>query len=140
MRFWVQNLLLPHEIPFYNNLVHARRGTPYIPLLSNKKKKFSLFSFFFFLNKVSLLTSLERNSSNFLYISFLGVNFENLSVEFHIPHVFNMHIKFCSNRILFTIWSINLFFIYNYRLQKFKIITFIWWHSNWFLIFLKFCN
>ena len=34
---------------------------------------------------------------------FLGVNFENLIVEFHITYVFNIHIKFRSNRILFTI-------------------------------------
>ena len=41
-----------------------------------------------------------------IYISFLGVNFENLTVKFH---VLNMHIKFRSNRMLFTIESINLF-------------------------------
>ena len=34
-----------------------------------------------FLNKVSL----ERNSSNFSYIFFLGVNFENLTVKFYVP-------------------------------------------------------
>ena len=38
----------------------------------------------YFWNKASLQTSLERNSSNFSYISFLGVNFENLTVRFHI--------------------------------------------------------
>ena len=54
-------------------------------------------------NKISLQTSLEGNSSNFSYISFLGVNFENLIVEFHVPYVLNIHIKFRSNRILFTI-------------------------------------
>lgn len=48
-------------------------------------------------------TKFLRNSSNFSYISFLGVNFENLTVEFHVPYVLNMHIKFRSNRILFTI-------------------------------------
>ena len=69
-------------------------------------------------NKVSLQTSLKRNSSNLLYISFLGENFENLTVEFHVPYVLNMHIKFRSNRILFVIWSINLFFIHNFRSQK----------------------
>ena len=51
----------------------------------------------------TLQTSLKRNSSNFSYISFLGVNFENPTVEFHFPYVLNMHIKFRSNRILFTI-------------------------------------
>ena len=34
-----------------------------------------------FLNKVSL----ERNSSYFSYIFFLGVNFENLTVKFYVP-------------------------------------------------------
>ena len=92
------------------------------------------------MNKISLQTNLERNSSNFSYISFLAMNFENLTVEFYVPYVLNMHIKFRSNRILFTIWSINLFFIYNFRLQKLEIITFIWWYSNWSLIFLKFCK
>ena len=88
----------------------------------------------------SFSPSLEKNSTNFSYISFLGVNFENLIVKFHIFYVLNMHIKFCSNWILFTIWSINLFFIYNFILQKLEIITFIWWYSNWSLIFLKFCK
>ena len=77
------------------------------------------------MNKVSLKTNLERNSLNFSYISFFGVQFENLTVEFHIPYVLNMHFKFFSNRILFTIRSINLFFIQNFRLQKFEILTFV---------------
>ena len=69
----------------------------------------------FLMNKVSLQTSLERNPSNLSYISFSGVNFENLIVKFHIPYVLNMHIKFRSNWILFTIRSINLFCIHNLR-------------------------
>ena len=89
-------------------------------------------------NKVSLQTSLEGNPSNLSYIFFSDVNFENLTVEFHVPYVLNMYIKFRSNRILFIIWSMNLFFIHNFRLQKLEILTFIWWHSNWSLIFLKF--
>ena len=114
-------------------------------LAKNKLKKtfFSLFKYVFDfsiynnmkMNKVSFQTSLEGNSSNFSYISFLSVNFENLTIEFHVPYI-----KFCSNQILFTIWSINLFFIYNFRLQKLEIIIYFWWHSNWSLIFLKFCK
>ena len=54
---------------------------------------------------------LNRNFSNFLYILFFFlfffffflVNFENLTVKFHVSYVFNMHIKFHSNLILFTI-------------------------------------
>ena len=82
-------------------------------LAKNKLKKtfFSLFKYVFDfsiynnmkMNKVSLQTSLEGNSSNFSYISFLSVNFENLTVEFHVSYVLNIHIKFGSNWILFTI-------------------------------------
>ena len=61
--------------------------------------------------KVFLQINLKKNSSNFFYISSLDVNFENLTIEFHVPYVLNMHIKFRSNKILFTIGSINLFFI-----------------------------
>ena len=92
-------------------------------------------------NKVSLQTSLERNSSNFSYISlFLCVNFEKLTVKFHVPYILNKHFKIRSNWMLFTIRSIKLFFIHNFRLQKLEILTFVWWHSNWFFIFLKFCK
>ena len=35
-------------------------------------------------NKVSLQTSMERNFSNFSYISFFCVNFKNLTIEFHV--------------------------------------------------------
>ena len=67
---------------------------------------------------------LEINFLNFSYL-FFGVNFENLTVEFHILYVFNMHIKFRSNRMLFTIRSINLFFIHNFKSQKLEILTFV---------------
>jgi len=33
-------------------------------------------------------------SPNFLYISFMDVNFENLTIEFHVFYVINIHIKF----------------------------------------------
>ena len=62
---------------------------------------------------------LKRNSLNFSF--FLCVNFENLTVEFYVLYVLNMRIKFRLNQIL----SINLFFIYNFRLQKLEIVTFI---------------
>ena len=67
---------------------------------------------------------LEINFLNFSYL-FFGVNFENLTVEFHILYVLNMHIKFRSNRMLFTIRSKNLFFIYNFKSQKLEILTFV---------------
>ena len=70
------------------------------------------------MNKVSLQTSLERNSSNFSYIPFLGVNFENLTVEFHVPYVLNMHIKFRSNRILFDQLIYFLYTILDYKNLK----------------------
>ena len=36
------------------------------------------------LNKVYLQTNFERDFSNFSYISFFGVNFVNLTVEFNV--------------------------------------------------------
>ena len=77
------------------------------------------------MNKVSLQTSMKRNFSNFSYFSFFGVNFEHLIVEFYVPYILKMHIKFCSNWTLFIIRLINLFFIHNFILQKFEILTFV---------------
>ena len=45
------------------------------------------------MNKVSLQTSLERNSTNSPYISILSVNFENLTVRLHVLIIFFMHVK-----------------------------------------------
>ena len=59
------------------------------------------------MDKVFLQTSLERNPSKSSYIFLLDVNFENLTVRLHILYALNMHIKFRSNRMLFTIRSIN---------------------------------
>ena len=74
-------------------------------------------------NKVSLQINLNRNSLNLSYISFLGLNFENLTVAFHISYVLSIHIKFRSNWILFTIRSIDLFFIHNFKSQKLENLT-----------------
>ena len=60
-------------------------------------------------DKVSLQISLKWNLSNSSYILLLDVNFENLIVVLHVLYVLNIHIKFHSNQILFTIQSIKLF-------------------------------
>ena len=44
--------------------------------------------------------------------------FKNLNVKLYI---LKTHIKFDVNQKLFTIQFINLFFMYNFRQQKFKI-------------------
>ena len=49
------------------------------------------------------------------------VYFKNLTIELHVLNVLKTHIKFCVNQILFSIQSINLYFMYNFRLQKFEI-------------------
>ena len=51
----------------------------------------------------------------------MTIYFENLTVGLNVLNVFNTHIKFCVNRILFTIRLINIFFMHNFKLQKFKI-------------------
>ena len=50
--------------------------------------------------------------------------FKNLTVGLHVLYVLNTYIKFCVNWILFTIRSINLFFMHHFRLQKLEILTF----------------
>ena len=39
----------------------------------------------------------------------------------HVLYILNIRVKFCDNRILFTIWCINLFLIHNFKLQKLAI-------------------
>ena len=56
--------------------------------------------------------------SKLFYYGLLNVNFENQIIELHVFYVFNMHVKFHSNWMLFTIQSINSFFMHNFRLQK----------------------
>jgi len=44
--------------------------------------------------------------------------FENVTIGLHVLYVFKMYVKFHSNQILFTLRSINLYFMPNLRLQK----------------------
>ena len=46
----------------------------------------------------------------YIYIYIYIVNFENLIIEFYVVYILNTHIKFYSNKMLFIIRSINLFF------------------------------
>ena len=64
-----------------------------------------------------------RKLSNSPFIYILNVNSKNLTVGLDCTffQVLNIHIEFHSNKILFTIWLINLFFMYNFRPQKFEI-------------------
>ena len=43
--------------------------------------------------------------------------FENLTIRLYIFYVFNAHVKFWVNWVLFTIQFINLFFMPNFRQQ-----------------------
>ena len=49
------------------------------------------------------------------------IYFENLTIELQVLYVLKTYAKFYVNQILFTIQSINLFFMYNFKLQKLKI-------------------
>ena len=55
----------------------------------------------------------------------MNLYFENSTVELHVLYVLNMHAKFHTNRMLFTIRSINSSFIRYYKLQKLKFIQLI---------------
>ena len=60
------------------------------------------------------------NSKQFYTINDLLLNsyFENLTIGLHILYVFNMHANFYTNQMLFTIRSINLYFMQYCKLQK----------------------
>ena len=49
----------------------------------------------------------------------INIFFENLTVKLHVFYVLNTHIKFHVSQMLFIIRSTNLFFMHNFRLQKF---------------------
>ena len=51
----------------------------------------------------------------------MSIYLENLIIELYVLYILNKYIKFRVNWILFTIRYINLIFVYNFRLQKFKI-------------------
>ena len=55
----------------------------------------------------------------------MATSFKNQTVGLHVFYVFNIHIKFCINQILFTIQSINLFFMHYFKLLKLKFIQLI---------------
>ena len=51
----------------------------------------------------------------------MTIYLENLTVKLHVLYILKTHVKFHANWMLFTILSINLLFMYNFRLQKFEI-------------------
>ena len=51
----------------------------------------------------------------------MTIYFKNVTIKLHVFYVLKTHVKFHTNWILFTIQSINLFFMYNFKLQKLKI-------------------
>ena len=63
--------------------------------------------------------SLNQFVEKFFNLFLLGMNFNNLTVNLNILYVFNMHVKFYSNSILFTIQLIILFFLFH-KILKFK--------------------
>ena len=48
----------------------------------------------------------------------ITIHFEKLSIELHVFYDLNTYAKFCGNRILSTIGSINLYFMHNLKIQK----------------------
>ena len=72
-----------------------------------KLKEETFFPGFIYLQSIKIYfqTSLERNSINFLYISILSVDFENLTVRLHVLIIFFMHVKFQENQRLIAISS-----------------------------------
>jgi len=88
--------------------------------LGNNKADFenkNLFSFIFPLCFGNQIVKIKLATIFFRKIN-IGTYFKNSVIRLYVLYTFNIHTKFCVNQILFTIRSINLFFIYNLRLQN----------------------
>ena len=102
---------------FYNTLVSHN-----MHLLCNLKVNIHLFLLFIlsklikklFAYKFWLNRALQGYNAVIIY-------FENLIVELYVIYAFKIHVKFYINQILFTMWSTSLYFMYNFKLQKFAI-------------------
>ena len=55
----------------------------------------------------------------------MNLYFENSTIKLHVLYVLNVHTKFHTNRMLFTIRSINSSFICYFKLQKLEFIQLI---------------
>ena len=50
----------------------------------------------------------------------MTIYFENLTVGLNVIYFLDTHVKLCVNQMLFTIQSINLFFMHNFKLKNLK--------------------
>ena len=55
----------------------------------------------------------------------MNLYFENSIIKLHVLYILNMHAKFHTNRMLFTIKSLNSSSIHYFKLQKLKFIQLI---------------
>ena len=55
----------------------------------------------------------------------MNLYFENSTGGLHVLYVLNMHANFLSNQMLFTIQSINSYFMHYFKLQKLEFIQLI---------------
>ena len=64
------------------------------------------------MENVSFQASLKRNPANFANIFLLDVNFENLTVGFHVLYVFNRHVKSLQQNVFLAMnISEEIFFV-----------------------------
>ena len=81
--------------------------------------RFIYFYFYILIkDRVSFQINSEINLSNYSYVFLLDVNFKNLMIGLYVLYVLNMHVKFCSNRMLFIIQLKNIIFMHNFLPQK----------------------
>ena len=55
----------------------------------------------------------------------MNLYFENSTAGLHVLYILNMHTNFHSNQMLFTIQSINSYFMYYFKLQELEFIQLI---------------
>ena len=67
---------------------------------------------------VKVISSVTLSNVTPLNILLLNSYFENRTIGLHVLYVFNLHVNFCTNQMLFTIQSINSYFMQYFNLRK----------------------
>ena len=67
---------------------------------------------------VKVISSVTLSNVTPLNILLLNSYFENLTIGLHVLYVFNLHVNFYTSQMLFTIQSINSYFMQYFNLRK----------------------
>ena len=116
---WIVTVLFMHVDSLYRRKIAVFTG-PTTTLFWKKIKNGSHITIHTFKNYFVTVFSVFSFLQNMLHLNGPYM-FWKSNHRLHVFYILCTHVRFCANRILFTIWCINLFFIHNIKLQKLAI-------------------